>query len=85
MSGEEITKATIFDMFYQIGEVTRSGGGKAKKKMGRINPDFNTLEEVRKRLVEAKDDKLIAYLEKLKHRKTGPPPRPKEVIEKKYI
>lgn len=71
-----ITKGEIFDLFYQRKEVSRSGGGKMKQKMCRLNVSIEKIQEFRK---QVDDKKLLAYFDKLHTRKAGiaPPPRPK--------
>lgn len=69
------TKGEIFDLFYVIHSVSRSGGGEPKKKMTRAAVSLNVISAVEKKI---KDRKLLDYYIKLRDRKAGiaPPPRP---------
>ena len=75
-SDMDITKATIFDMFYQKQTVSRSGGGTQRKKMSRIAVSAEDMDSMEKRLSGNK--KLLEYFKKLRDRKPGiaPPPYP---------
>ena len=68
-------KHEIFDLFYGKRMVTRSGGGKIKNKMSRLNPSLEDINFIKNKI---KDKKLMNYFNKLLNRDTriAPPPRP---------
>jgi len=69
------TKGEIFDLFYEINSVSRSGGGEPRKKMTRAAVSLNVINVMGEKI---KDQKLKDYYIKLRDRKAGiaPPPRP---------
>jgi len=72
----ELTKQSIFDLFYAPRMVTRKGGGTQRKKMTRQSVSAEDLASMEKTLDG--NAKLSKYYNKLKDRssKIAPPPRP---------
>ena len=74
---QHVTKQYIFDLFYQVSDCTRSGGGKVKKRMCRQCVSHETVKMLR---TQTLDPITKLYLDKILARAVdiAPPPRPKQ-------
>lgn len=71
-----VSKGEIFDLFYKIQPVTRSGGGTSKNKMARCSVTSNEQKKMKEKIKD--DSKLMTYYNKLLTMNVtiAPPPRP---------
>lgn len=71
-----VSKGEIFDLFYKIQPVTRSGGGTSKNKMTRCTVTSDEQKKMKEKIGD--DSKLMVYYDKLLNRDVtiAPPPRP---------
>lgn len=74
-----VSKREVFDLFYSMQQVSRSGGGALHSKMTRNSVSSENQLKMEKQLRELNDVDLLAYFVKLRDRnpKIAPPPKPK--------